>query len=184
MAQITLPYTLANGNTADGGQVQQNFDAIVTQVNGHLDNTNLANGAVTLAKLASDVKVIEAIYSDFVPYFLDGVISGTTISVPASTETTIFSQTITLSAARYLLFQANYYITSSASGGQFSYIVKDGTSELLHNSIDTNGYGMNLTFQFIKQLTAGTHTIYFNVYPDGTNRVVTDRAFTIIQFAF
>jgi hypothetical protein len=51
MATITLPYTFAAGNLARAAEVNQNFDAILAQVNGALSAVNLANGAVTENKI-------------------------------------------------------------------------------------------------------------------------------------
>jgi len=193
MAKITLPHTLANGNTADGGEVQANFDAVIDEVNGELEGTNnikaggvltanIADNAVTLAKLASSIKVIENTYSDYVPYYLNGSIVGSSKSVP-SAETTIFSQAVTLSANRYLLFQYNYYVTDTGANYPVTTKVKDGSTEISHLQFDGTGYGMMLGFQFLKQITSGSHTFYFTLTTT-ENRSVTDRAFTIIQFGF
>lgn len=50
MTLITLPNTLTPGTTENVTHVQENDAAIVTVVNGNLDATNLATGAVTPIK--------------------------------------------------------------------------------------------------------------------------------------
>jgi len=187
MANVTLPYTLANGNTADGGQVQQNFDAIVTQVNGNLDSDNLASGAVTLAKLATDVKVIENVYT---------ATGGATIPKD-ETDVNIISQTITLTTARYCLFLATaQYLNAGDDDYGYYETIKDGTSTLVSFPVflpepktvsTSNWYYSAVSFHHYGQLTAGTHTIYLTIstsnLPASDGEVSTARL-TIIQFAF
>lgn len=55
MAIVTLT-TILNGTLADASIVMANFNAIIAQVNGNLDATNLANSAVTNAKLDSSLQ--------------------------------------------------------------------------------------------------------------------------------
>jgi trimeric autotransporter adhesin len=55
MGLVTLPTTFAAGNTARASEVNDNFLAIVNEVNGNLAAINLANGAVTENKIADGV---------------------------------------------------------------------------------------------------------------------------------
>lgn len=185
MAKIILPYTIQNGNTADGGQVQQDFDAILTQVNGNLDSTNLASGAVTLTKLASDVKVIENIYS---------VALSASVSVPNTTETEVLSQSITLSTARYCLFliTADYGVLINKNFSWTHYLY-DGTTKLVtfyngfqNGSTATGSTETTSTFHYYAQLASGSHTIYYKPYQNSGSSlsVFAPTRMTIIQFAF
>lgn len=54
MPNVVFPYTLVNGATADADQVMANLIALRDVINGALDAINLANGAVTRTKLATD----------------------------------------------------------------------------------------------------------------------------------
>jgi len=54
MANITLTNTLTNGATADADEVMENFNDIVNEVNGSLDNTNIATDAsIAVSKINS-----------------------------------------------------------------------------------------------------------------------------------
>lgn len=54
MATITLTQ-ISNGDSGDATVVDSNFDTIANEVNGNLDNSNIASGAdISLTKLASD----------------------------------------------------------------------------------------------------------------------------------
>ena len=81
MGQITLTHTLQNGagNVNDADQVMQNFNDIVTVVNGQLDGTNLATGAI------SDPSQFEA-----------GVVDATAIGTSAVTTSKVLDGAITL----------------------------------------------------------------------------------------
>ena len=61
MANITYPHDLVNDTLADADQVMDNFEAISAQVNGNIEGGNLADNAVTTAKIGSaqvtDVKL-------------------------------------------------------------------------------------------------------------------------------
>jgi|GEM_PF-5634883 len=183
MAKITLPYTIQNGNTADGGQVQQDFDAILAQVNGNLDSTNLASGAVTLAKLASDVKVIEQVYS---------VASSDWISSTGSTIT-LASQSMTLSVARYCLFLVTVEFFVSSNDQMWAFNIYDGATKLrtydwnfLSYDSSSSGYKFS-SLHYFSQLTSGSHTINLEATPSLNNTTLSSRAkgrLTIIQFNF
>ena len=64
MGQVSLPYSLANGNLANASEVMANLNAIVNEVNGNIESINikdlnvttakLDDGAVTTAKIADD----------------------------------------------------------------------------------------------------------------------------------
>lgn len=51
MAYVTLPENLVDGQVARASQVMANFQAILDQLNGNVDTTNIKNGAVTSDKL-------------------------------------------------------------------------------------------------------------------------------------
>jgi len=52
MGQVSLPYSLANGNLADASEVMANLNAIVNEVNGNIESINIKDLNVTTAKLA------------------------------------------------------------------------------------------------------------------------------------
>jgi hypothetical protein len=54
MALVTDPYTFVGGATAVASQVNSRIAAILAQLNGNVDATNLAAGGVSKAKLATD----------------------------------------------------------------------------------------------------------------------------------
>lgn len=51
MAEVIFPNDLTNGQPADADQVMANFNALTDQINGNLDDDNIANSAITTAKL-------------------------------------------------------------------------------------------------------------------------------------
>ena len=51
MGLVTKPFHLEPGNTARASELNDNFDAIIAQVNGNIQEVNLANGAVTENKI-------------------------------------------------------------------------------------------------------------------------------------
>ena len=55
MGNVTLPNALADGTTAYGSQVRANDDAIVTQVNGNIEDVNIATGAAINGSKLSNV---------------------------------------------------------------------------------------------------------------------------------
>ena len=48
MATVTLSYTFANNTVIDPAQVNANFAAIVTEINGNLNTSNVSSDIVTL----------------------------------------------------------------------------------------------------------------------------------------
>ena len=52
MAEITYPYIFVNMDEADGDEVNANFNAITAQFNGNIDTGQIANNAITAAKIA------------------------------------------------------------------------------------------------------------------------------------
>lgn len=54
MAIVTDPYTFAGGTTAVASQVNARIAAILAQLNGNVDATNLASGGVSKSRLATD----------------------------------------------------------------------------------------------------------------------------------
>ena len=201
MAKITLPYILQNHNNADGGQVQQDLDAILAQVNGNLDGNNIApsgvgtpqigDGAVTLPKLASEIKVIENVYH---------IEPSDDINVDNETTTTIVSQSITLSVARYclILVTTSYnwqdYTSGTEAGQRKFYLYNDATEISFHNdtrpcSGSGDSYTATRAFHYFGQIASGSHTIYLKTWQD-TGAIMTvyhnyaATGMTIIQFAF
>ena len=181
MAKINLPYVLQNGNTADGGQVQQDLDSIVNQVNGNLEGTNnIGTGAIFLANLASEVKVLEAIYSTALT---------SAVQVPIETVTDIISQSLTLSAARYCLFLITSLHDIVNDVYNCKHYLYDGATNLetWTNFIDSSYNGEETkTFHYFTQLASGSHTIYFKAYQDNNDTVNENigTRMTIIQFGF
>ena len=51
MGLVTKPFHLEAGNTARASELNDNFDAIIAQVNGNIQEVNLANGSVTENKI-------------------------------------------------------------------------------------------------------------------------------------
>lgn len=54
MGLVSKPYTFVNDTTADGTEVNSDFDTLYTLVNGNLDSDNLAAGAVGMTEIADD----------------------------------------------------------------------------------------------------------------------------------
>jgi hypothetical protein len=158
MAHIdTYPYTFANGEVADATQINANFDAIKTQLDGNLDVTNLANAAVELAKLHSSVKVIENIYYDYDDDFLP---------TDHATED-VLTRTFTLSSARYCLILAKGHfqgLDSSLAGGTL--YLYDTDTKLDESAASQNGIVCNQTIPalYYGQLSSGSHTIKTKAY--------------------
>lgn len=75
MAHLTYPFTITPNTTASASQVMGNFDAIKTILNGGIDGTNLADGAVTAAKLANNAVDTSAL--------ADGAVSEVKLAVGA-----------------------------------------------------------------------------------------------------
>lgn len=55
MGTITIPNTFTSGTTIQSSPVNANFTTIATEINGNLDSDNLADGAVTNAKVAAGI---------------------------------------------------------------------------------------------------------------------------------
>ena len=53
MGNITLPYTITNGQTTDANKVMANLNAIIAEVNGNLESVNIKDLAVITDKLAA-----------------------------------------------------------------------------------------------------------------------------------
>ena len=64
MGQVSLPYSLANGNLADASEVMANLNAIVNEINGNIESINIKDLNVTTAKLddgaVTTVKIADA----------------------------------------------------------------------------------------------------------------------------
>lgn len=56
MATITKPFTFSSGGVIRASEMNANFDAIIAQVNGSIDTANIANEAVTTAKLSTTLQ--------------------------------------------------------------------------------------------------------------------------------
>ena len=57
MATVSLPFTFSPNTPAYSAQVNSNFQAITAQVNGNLNEANLASGGVTPSRLATQPRV-------------------------------------------------------------------------------------------------------------------------------
>lgn len=90
MAHVTEPNSFTNDTVADADQVNANFNAINAQVNGNLDATNIADGAISAVKLHSDIAGVlvgadgaERKYaSGSFSQFWNGAASSVTASIP------------------------------------------------------------------------------------------------------
>jgi len=208
MAKITLPHTLANGNTADGGEVQANFDAVIAQVNGAITGVggvniptdgivtaNIKDAAVTVAKLASTAKVIESV--THTPLTSNYSLTGSSAA--------FITQNINLSAQRYCLFLfsglGHIYIISPGTGTSYLFNVDlyDDTTLLKSSAPSEISPGTSTiylysepAFHAFKQLASGAHTIYvkgkYGTGVDGGN-IIGDAdgiytSLTTIVFAF
>lgn len=178
MASITYPNTFTNGTIADATQVNANFDAITAQVNGNLDATNIKDAAITLAKLASGVGVIEAIHYES----NDNLVSYST------NPTTILSHSLTLPSARYCLILSSGCSGSSGSGAVFvSYSLQDGDTVLTVPQSNVIGFSSSaahvatLIGLYYGQLASGSHTI--KTVLTGTGYSYSNRLI-IVQFGF
>jgi hypothetical protein len=181
MALINKPYTFTNGagNAADGTQVNADFDTIYSLVNGNIEAVNMKDGIITLAKLASETKVIESV--THTPLTSNYTITGT--------EAVILSQSITLSAQRYCLFLLKYTIMGASAGYFIGHIYDGSTVVDVSESYIPSGQLITTSTIAYKQLTSGAHTIYFEGYGTANNTVygdsngTTTRLITIV-FAF
>lgn len=94
MATVTLPHTLTNGSVADANQVMDNFNAIVSAINGNLDSSNIS-GIAGADVLTYDLNGGQTNLDNFVKRFRAGllVFSGSEKPGPhgRSTKTITFS---------------------------------------------------------------------------------------------
>ena len=56
---LTVPYSFTNGTTAEAGEVNSNFSAIKSFVDGLATGANIDSAAITSAKIASDAVTAE-----------------------------------------------------------------------------------------------------------------------------
>lgn len=54
MGTVTLPYTLSVGNLLDARKVMADYYALMNEVNGSLENSNIGAGAITAVKITDD----------------------------------------------------------------------------------------------------------------------------------
>ena len=66
MGQVSLPYSLANGNLADASEVMANLNAIVNEINGNIESINIKDLNVTTAKLDDGAVTTDKIADDAV----------------------------------------------------------------------------------------------------------------------
>src|SRR5215831_12988913 len=112
MAVVVLPNILTNQTLADASALMADFNAITAQLNGNLDVNNLANGAVTNAKLAAAIQG-PLIFANAISKRMGKGQSSGTFVASASTTVTVthgmpFTPTLVLLTAGY---------TPSAPGG-------------------------------------------------------------------
>lgn len=87
MGLIALPHTIQAGQTALASEVQENFEAIVTVVNGGIQTVNITDNAVTQAKIASSAVGTNQI--------ADGAVTAGKIATGAVTETKLDNSAVT-----------------------------------------------------------------------------------------
>lgn len=87
MGLVTLPHTIKAGQTALASEVQENFEAIVTVVNGGIQTVNITDNAVTQAKIA-DSAVGEA-------QIASSAVTAAKIATGAVTETKLDNSAVT-----------------------------------------------------------------------------------------
>lgn len=150
MGVITKPYTFANGNVADGTQVNANFDTIYTLVNGALDAANLAadavgsseidDGSVTHAKLAADAVETAEIK--------DAMVTAAKLAADLNTKALLSGHLHTITDA------ADVTVDWSHSATQM--VVLDQTSHIIMtNPVDGQVYRLILT----QEASGGGHTV-------------------------
>jgi len=54
MGTLSYTYTMANGETADGDQVQTSLDEAKAVINGNIDNNNIADNSISAGKIQTD----------------------------------------------------------------------------------------------------------------------------------
>ena len=182
MALLTKSYTFTNGigNNVDAVQINKDFDDLYTLVNGNIEAVNIKDATITLAKLATEVKVIENVYH---------VNLATNYTVTAGWDT-FLTKDITLSAQRYCLILLKIQIV--ANTGAFIN-VDDGVTRLMDSSfVDSPSatFESNYTTHQYVQLASGAHTINAEAILTGTSATIFGYAdgagtyLTIIVFGF
>ena len=63
---LTVPYSFTNGTVAEAGEVNSNFTAIKTFVDGLATGTNIDASAIITAKIANDAVTTDKIANDAV----------------------------------------------------------------------------------------------------------------------
>lgn len=87
MGLVTLPHTIKAGQTALASEVQENFEAIITAVNGGIQTVNITDDAVTQAKIADGAVGTSQI--------ADGAVTAAKIATGAVTETKLDNSAVT-----------------------------------------------------------------------------------------
>jgi len=158
MGLINKLYTFANGtgNNVDATQINADFDTLYTAINGNIEAANIKNETITLAKLASAVKVIENVYHTPLTSNYNFTTS----------EATMITQNINLSAQRYCLIIFNGYFDAISYPVIFN--IYDGTTLIgAQNFLSSADYRKTITIVTYKQLASGAHTIYVKGYQNG-----------------
>ena len=115
MATVFIPNVFVAGTPAVATEVNQNFTAITNQVNGNLDATNLADGAVTNVKVATGIdaaKIANGSVSNAEFQYLDGVTSAIQTQLNAK-QATITGGASTIASSN---LTTNRAIVSDGSG--------------------------------------------------------------------
>lgn len=129
MTTLNIPNTFTAGNTIVASQMNANFNAVKAVINGNIDSTNIANGAVGATQLDSAVSPATFLYSAFgqVSFVGNGCLlsdtsSGDTaqITVSAGVIYTVSSSTLVKyvkSSDTYnFSSDGDYYLFISSSG--------------------------------------------------------------------
>ena len=112
MAHLTYPFTITPNTLASASQVMGNFDAIKSILNGGIDGTNLADGAVTAGKLASKAVDTSALADGAVTdgKLADGAVTNAKVAAAAAIA---LSKLAAVVASKVLVSSAEGVITAS-----------------------------------------------------------------------
>ena len=200
MANITYPNTFVAGQPARASEVNANFAAVATQVNGNIETANLATDAVTTVKIADDAVVTAKI--------ADANITNAKIdSIDAAKLTTGTLPIERIDDGGVTPAKTSFFDTMGASGkifggriamggtivrapaGWVSTKAATGTYQITHN-IGSTDYLIVATpdasvptyASSISTLTKGTAAVYLGTFD--SSGVATDIAFDFIIVAY
>lgn len=179
MGTVTIPNTLTNGSTTDATEVNANFTAVTTQVNGNIDSDNLADAGVTAAKLAANAVTNVKVATGIEPTKINSYSAFRATVVGAPGKQAISADTLTLvefdnedydydssydavtnfdftaPATGLYQFHARVMIAHATSSGQSVLLLqKDGTTVASAGNVESNGFERSMTINATLSLTA------------------------------